>query len=105
MAPAITLTRSLTDPDLFGKVFASSSFWTWQVVAKLIDGLPLTEPREIELFEQCTGRKYNRHACRAVRRLIMLVGRRGGKDRFESAVATWRAALCTDWRQYQSAGE
>jgi hypothetical protein len=40
-----------------------------------------------------------------VRRLILLVGRRGGKDRFESAVAVWRAALCLDWKKYISAGE
>jgi hypothetical protein len=71
----------------------------------LIDGLPLTETREVELFEQCTGRRYNREARRAVRRLLLLVGRRGGKDRFFSAVAVWRAALCTDWRKYLSAGE
>ena len=45
--------------------------------AKFIDGLPLTEPREIELFEQCTGRSYNRQAGRAVRRMILLAGRRG----------------------------
>jgi hypothetical protein len=105
MAPVITLTHAMADPAIFGNVFASSSFWTWKTIAKLIDGLPLTEQREIDLFEHCTGRQYNRQARRAVRRLIMLVGRRGGKDRFESAVALWRAALCTDWRQYQSAGE
>jgi len=40
-----------------------------------------------------------------VRRLIILAGRRAGKDRFESAVSVWRAALSADWRQYQSAGE
>ena len=84
MTPAITLSQALTDLALFGKTFASPSFWTWRTVAKLIDGLPLTEPREIELFEQCTGRKYNRQARRAVRRLILLAGRRAGKDRFLS---------------------
>ena len=60
MTPAITLSQALTDLALFGKTFASPSFWTWRTVAKLIDGLPPSEPREIELFEQCTGRKYNR---------------------------------------------
>jgi hypothetical protein len=105
MRPAIALTQALSDPDLFGPVFAAPSFWTWKVVAKLIDGLPLTEQREIELFEQCTGRSYNRQSRRAVCRLFVLCGRRGGKDRFESAVAMWRAALCADWRQHTSAGE
>jgi hypothetical protein len=85
MIPNITLSKALVDPALFGSTFAAPSFWTWRVVAKPIDGLPLTEPREIELFEQCTGRKYNQETRRAVRRFVVLCGRRGGKDRFESA--------------------
>jgi hypothetical protein len=103
MKPDISLSRALTDPALFGRTFSSPSFWTWRTVAKLIDGIPLTEPREIELFKQCTGRQTLPTG--PVRRLIILVGRRGGKDRFLSAVAVWRAALCTDWRRHQSAGE
>ena len=103
--PDITLTQALTEPSLFGKIFAAPSYWTWRTVAKLIDGLPLTEQREIELFEQCTGRIYNRQARREVRRLILLAARRAGKDRFLSAVAVWRAALCCDWRKSISAGE
>jgi hypothetical protein len=105
MKPAITLTQALTDLDVFGTVFSAPSFWPWRVVAKIIDGEPLTEPRERELFEQCTGRAYNRCSRRAVRRLFILAGRRAGKDRFLSAVAVWRAALCADWREYISAGE
>jgi hypothetical protein len=66
-ATDITLSRSLVEPTLFGKIFAAPSFWTWRVIAKLIDGLPLTEQREVELFEACTGRTYNREARRAVR--------------------------------------
>jgi hypothetical protein len=103
VTPTITLSRALSDPALFGKVFASPTFWTWRVIAKLIDGIPLTEPREIELFHECTGRREMLQA--PLRRLILLSGRRAGKDRFLSAVAVWRAALCADWRQYQSAGE
>ena len=102
MTPKITLTEAMSEPKLFGKVFGNPSFWTWKVVAKLIDGLPLTEQREVELFEQCTGRKYTH---RRWRRLIILAGRRAGKDRFEFAVAVWRAALCCDWNKHQSAGE
>jgi hypothetical protein len=104
MQPAITLSRAMEDPKVFGGVFASPSFWTWKMVARLIDGLPLTEPREIALFEEITCRVYNRQARRAWRRLIILVGRRGGKDRFMSAVACWRA-LSQNWKMYASAGE
>ena len=87
MTPAITLTKALADPALLGGPFQAPSFWTWKTVAKLIDGEPLTEPREIELFKQCTGRRQlpNRKTRRALRRLIILCGRRAGKDRFLSA--------------------
>jgi hypothetical protein len=105
MTPDISLSQAMVDPALFGNTFAAPSFWTWRTVAKLIDGIPLNEPREIELFEQATGRKYNQETYRAARRLILLAGRRAGKDRFLSAIAVWRAALCTDWRKHQSAGE
>src|SRR5262249_42961555 len=101
--PAITLTRAMTDPALFGSVFSSPSFWTWRTVAKLIDGILLTEQREVDLFKRCTGR--TKLPTKPVRRLIILAGRRAGKDRFESAVSVWRGALCADWRKYQSAGE
>ena len=28
---AVSLTQALADPELFGKVFAAASFWTWRV--------------------------------------------------------------------------
>ena len=102
MKPAITLTRAMCDPQLLGGPFQAPSFWTWFAVAKLIDGLPL-EGREVELFKQCTGR--TKLPTVPARRFVLLVGRIGGKDRFLSAVAVWRAALCADWDQHMSAGE
>jgi hypothetical protein len=102
MTPLITLSRALTDPALFGGTFAAPSFWTWRTLAKLIDGLPLTEPREIELFKQCTGR--SQLLSKPARRVILLAGRRAGKDRFLSGAAVWRCAA-TDWRKHISAGE
>jgi hypothetical protein len=69
----------------------------------MIDGLPLTEAREVDLVKECTGRTQLPTA--PVCRLILLAGRRAGKDRFFSAVAVWRAALCVDWCKYLSAGE
>jgi hypothetical protein len=105
--PIISLSHALADDELFGGTFRAASFWTWKTVAKLIDDLPLTEPREMELYTQCTGRTQlpNRQMRRALRRLIILCGRRAGKDRFLSAVAVWRAALCADWNKHISAGE
>ena len=63
MTPLITLSRALTDPALFGNTFAAPSFWTWRMVAKLIDGIALTEPREIELFQSAAAGR----SCRMVR--------------------------------------
>jgi hypothetical protein len=37
--------------------------------------------------------------------MVILVGRRGGKDRWLSAVAVHRAALSADWNRIMSAGE
>ena len=93
----------MIDPQLFGGVFASPSFWTWRTVAKVIDGVSLTELHEVELFKQCTGR--SKLLSTTPRCMILLCGRRAGKDRFLSAVAVWRAALCADWRRHISAGE
>jgi hypothetical protein len=103
MTPLISLTRALSDPALFGGTFRAPSFWTWRVVAKLVDGEPLREAREIDLSKECTGRSQLPN--KPVRRLILLAGRRAGKDRFLSAVAVWRAALCCDWRKHISTGE
>jgi hypothetical protein len=103
MRPLISLWQALRDTNLLGEPFQADSFWTWKTVAKLIDGIPLRDENEIELFRQCTGR--GQLLTKPVRRLILLVGRRGGKDRFMSAVAVWRAALCADWRRHLSAGE
>jgi hypothetical protein len=103
MTPLITLSRALTDPALFGGTFRAPSFWTWRTLAKVIDAIPLSEPREVELFKQCSGR--SQLPGKPVRRLILLAGRRAGKDRFLSAVAIWRSALCSDWRKHISTGE
>jgi hypothetical protein len=103
MTPAVTLSRALSDLKLFGGTFSAASFWTWRTVAKVIDGLPLAEQREADLFRTCTGRSML--PTKPARRLILLAGRRAGKDRFLSAVAVWRAALACDWSKLQSAGE
>jgi hypothetical protein len=106
LKPDFTLSAAMLDRDLFGKTFRRKSFWTWRVLAKTIDGLPLNEPREVELYEQCTGRKWlmSTTAICGVRRLNVLAGRRAGKDRFFSGVALWRC-VSIDWSKHISAGE
>src|SRR5262249_20109588 len=102
MTPVIGLAAAMREPQLFGGPVAQGSYRPWNTMAKLLDGKAL-DAREAELFRQCTGRTTLPHG--PVQRLLLLVGRRGGKDRFLSAVAVWRAALCADWRKHMSAGE
>src|SRR5258706_14463625 len=90
----ITLAAAMRDPKLLGEPFKADSFWPWHTVPKVISGEPLDE-REAELFRKCTGR--SRLPTGPVNSIILLVGRRGGKDRFLSAVGVPRAALSQDW--------
>ncbi len=53
--PDFSLTAAMLDRDLFGRTFNRRSFWTWRTFGKVIDGLSLTEAREIELYRECTG--------------------------------------------------
>ncbi|TIP04938.1 MAG: hypothetical protein E5X72_09670 [Mesorhizobium sp.] len=96
------LHAAMIDDRLFGPTFGVESFWTWRTVAKLLDGLPL-DRRELKLFRECTGR--SKPPKGGLHRLILLVGRRGGKDRFLSAVAGYRALLASDWPRTLSPGE
>jgi hypothetical protein len=100
--PAITLTEAMSDPHLLGGPFKAASFWTWKTVAKLLDGEPL-DGREAALFRECTGR--TKLPTAPVRRMALLCGRRGGKDRWLSAVAVWRSALAFNWKLHMSLGE
>lgn len=97
-----TLAQAMRDPQLLGGPFQAESFWPWHCVAKLISGEQLDE-READLFRACTGRQTLPTG--PVNRIIMLGGRRAGKDRFMSAVAVHRAALSGSWRSVMSAGE
>src|SRR5256885_5253105 len=99
---AISLAAAMRDPKLLGAPFQAPSFWPWHCVAKLISGEALND-REAELFRECTGR--SRLPTGPVNNITLLVGRRGGKDRFLSAVAVHRAALSGDWSKFLSAGE
>jgi hypothetical protein len=92
----------MRDPLLLGAPFQAPSFWTWHAVAKVISGEPLDE-REAALFRACTGRTQLPKG--PVSSIILLVGRRGGKDRFMSAVAIYRAALAAKWQEIMSPGE
>jgi hypothetical protein len=92
----------MRDPNLLGDPFKSDTFWPWHCLAKVINGEPLDD-READLFRKCTGR--TKLPIGPVTDITLLIGRRGGKDRFMSAVAVHRAALAANWSKSLSAGE
>ena len=51
-----SLYDAMLDPELFGKTFGGPTFDSWRTVAKILDGLPLTES-ELALYRQITERK------------------------------------------------
>jgi hypothetical protein len=98
----VSFAAALRNDALLGASFKGPSFDAWRLIAKLISGEELTRC-ERDLFKRCTGRKrVPRHP---VRRLYLLVGRRGGKSRFLAALAVWVAALATNWRSVLAPGE
>ena len=81
----------MTTPALAGAEFSGPSWATWRMIARLIDGdAQLLTPEEQALALELTGRTVLPSA--APRELYIGAGRRSGKSRFGSLVATWLAA-------------
>ena len=98
----ISFAEALRDVRLLGASFRGSSWRPWHVLAKIISGQPLDDS-EMALVLECTGRRVLPQ--NPPRRLYLLVGRRGGKSRFLSALAVWVAALAANWRNLMAPGE
>jgi hypothetical protein len=90
----------MIDPNLFGGTIAGPTFDAWRTVAKILDGLPLTEP-EFTLYRQITGRA--NAPSRAFREGYLIKPRRAGGTLFAAAVAL-HAAL-QDYRDRLGPGE
>ncbi len=50
-----SLHDAMLDPALFGRTFSGPTFANWRTVAKVLDGLPLTE-EERGFYRQVTAR-------------------------------------------------
>jgi hypothetical protein len=98
----ISFAEALSDVRLLGASFSGSSWRPWHVLAKIISGQSLDDG-EMALVFECTGRRSLPR--NPPRRLYLLVGRRGGKSRFLSALAVWVAALAANWRSLMAPGE
>jgi hypothetical protein len=95
-----SLYQAMLDPDLFGRTFGGPTFEAWRTVAKIMDGLPLTES-EHALYQRITGR--TQPPCKPFREGYLIKPRRAGGTLFAAAVGL-QAAL-QDYRDKLGPGE
>ena len=91
MIPRITLRKALADPKLLGGVIEGDSWRAWRTLLIATMGECLRDD-ERKLFTQLTGRE--REPLQPVEELIGVIGRRGGKSRAISVLASYIAGLC-----------
>jgi hypothetical protein len=91
MIPRVPLRQALSDRSLLGGVLRGPSWQPWRTLLIAAMGEELTTS-ERETFKAITGR--DREPGERVEELVAVVGRRGGKSRAISVLATYVAALC-----------
>jgi hypothetical protein len=91
MKPRTTIREALHDPQLLGVALAGDSWSAWRTLLIAAMGEPLTD-EERAIFKQLTGRE--REPLQRVEEFAGVIGRRGGKSRAMSVLATYLAALC-----------
>ena len=87
----VTLREALDDPQLLGNVLHGDSWSAWRTLLIAAMGEPLTDV-ERDIFRQLTRRE--REPSERVEEFLGVIGRRGGKSRAISVLATYIAALC-----------
>jgi hypothetical protein len=89
--PTVTLRKALSDPGLLGHVIAGDSWSAWQMLLIAAMGEALTAD-ERAVFKQLTQR--DREPGQRIEEFVGVIGRRGGKSRAISVLATYIAGLC-----------
>jgi hypothetical protein len=92
MKPRVTLRQALTDPLLLGDTISGDSWKPWRTLLIASMGEALDDS-EREVFKQLTGGR-EREPLVPVEEAAFIVGRRGGKSRAISVLASYTAALC-----------
>jgi hypothetical protein len=87
----VTLRDALDDPLLLGNVLHGESWSAWRTLLIAAMGEPLTDA-ERDIFKQLTQRE--REPLQRVEELVACIGRRGGKSRAISVLASYIAGLC-----------
>jgi hypothetical protein len=92
MNPSITLRKALADPLLLGSTLAGDSWIAWRTLLIASMGEELDD-QERALFKQLTGGREH-EPNHLVEEFVGVIGRRGGKSRSISVLATYIAGLC-----------
>ena len=100
-AAAVTMRQALADPALLGGVLAGELWGNWTTFLIATNGEKLNAA-ERKIFQKFTGRE--REPGERVEEALFLIGRRGGKDRATSVLASYLAAL-VDWSPVLAKGE
>jgi len=101
MRAQVTLREALADPALLGSALSGDSWATWRALLVAMMGEPLTNAERTR-FTAVTGRECE--PLQRVEEFLGVIGRRGGKDRAASVLATYLAAL-VDWSHILAPGE
>lgn len=91
MKPLVTLRDALSDDALLGRALPGDSWSAWRTLLLATMGEPLTAD-ELATFRQLTGRDVAPQE--PVDEAAFIIGRRGGKDRAVSVLASYIAGLC-----------
>jgi hypothetical protein len=91
MKPRLPLRKALADKNLLGTTLAGASWALWRALLIAAMGEPL-EADERTIFTQLTGRQ--QEPLQRVEEFVGVIGRRGGKSRAVSVLATYIAGLC-----------
>ncbi|MGE3991152.1 hypothetical protein [Pseudorhodoplanes sp.] len=91
MKPLVTIRKALDDPALLGGILPGDTWRAWRVLLTATMGEKLTTP-ERAIYKTFTGR--DKEPPSRVDEAAFVVGRRGGKSRSMSTLATYIAGLC-----------
>jgi hypothetical protein len=83
------IVSAMEDPRLFGPMFSGPSWANWRTILRGAFALPMKTEAEREFFRSVTGRD---PPTKRVKELVVIAGRRSGKDSVASAIAAYTAA-------------
>jgi hypothetical protein len=92
MKPIVPFREAIEDPKLLGPILHGESWATWKAVLLSAMGEKLNAD-ELDIFHRVAGERADPPS-RRVDEFAAVVGRRGGKDRSASVIATYIAGLC-----------